>query len=66
DKFSKISRTEIDNNFAGGSGGGATLTPIAFLVVGKNGVEIINTTQISNIEKVVDIAKDIVKGIVKN
>ena len=34
-----FAKNNLDANFAGGSGGGATMKPIGFLVIGKNGVE---------------------------
>ena len=53
-------RDGADSNFAGGSGGGATLTPVCFLVVGKNGVKVVNADNASTIEKIFDVAKDVV------
>lgn len=50
----------VDANFAGGSGGGATLTPVCFLVVDKNGVKVIEADKGSTIEKIFDVAKDVV------
>ena len=50
----------VDANFAGGSGGGATLTPVCFLVVGKNGVKVIEADKGNTIEKIFDVAKDVV------
>ena len=50
----------IDANFAGGSGGGATLTPVCFLVVEKNGVKVIEADKGNTIEKIFDVAKDVV------
>ena len=50
----------IDANFAGGSGGGATLTPVCFLVVGKDGVKVIEADKGNTIEKIFDVAKDVV------
>ena len=50
----------IDANFAGGSGGGATLTPVCFLVVGKNGVRVIEADKGNTIDKIFDVAKDVV------
>ena len=46
----------VDDNgyFAGASGGGATLTPIGFLVVSKDGVEMINSPQESAFSKMMD------------
>lgn len=56
----KVKRSD-EQNFAGGSGGGASLTPIGFLVVNKDGVKLVNTDQQSTIEKLFDVAKDVVK-----
>lgn len=52
----------IDANFAGGSGGGATLTPICFLVVGKNGVRVIEADKGNTIDKIFDVARDVVSS----
>ena len=52
----------IDANFAGGSGGGATLTPVCFIVVGKNGVKVIEADKGNTIEKIFDVAKDVVES----
>ncbi len=43
--------------FAGGSGGGATLTPVGFLIMDKGGVHMVNVDEQSNIEKILDVAK---------
>ncbi|MBO5866779.1 MAG: sporulation protein YtfJ [Clostridia bacterium] len=53
-----FAKNNLDANFAGGSGGGATMKPIGFLVIGKNGVEMITTEGDSTLEKIIDIAKD--------
>lgn len=50
----------IDSNFAGGSGGGATLTPVCFLVVSRDGVKIIEADKSNTIEKIFDVARDVV------
>ena len=47
-------------NFAGGSGGGATLTPVCFLVVNQDGVKVIEADKTNTIEKIFDVAKDVV------
>ena len=52
-------KNNIDGNFAGGSGGGATLKPIGFLVVDKNGVNMITTSGDTTLEKIVDLAKNL-------
>ncbi len=48
-------------NFAGGSGGGATLTPVGFLVVDREGVRVIDADKANTIDKIFDVAKDFVK-----
>lgn len=45
--------------FAGGSGGGATLTPVGFLVMDKDGIRMIGVNEESNADKILDIAKGI-------
>ena len=49
--------------FAGGSGGGCNITPIGFLVVAKDNVQFLKVETESNVEKVVDIVKDVVSKI---
>lgn len=51
----------IDANFAGGSGGGASLTPVCFLVVSKDGVKVVEADKTNTIEKIFDVAKDVVQ-----
>ncbi|MEG1527717.1 MAG: spore germination protein GerW family protein [Clostridia bacterium] len=48
-----------DNQFAGGSGGGASVTPVGFLVVNKDGVKIIKAQEESAFTKIIDTAKTI-------
>lgn len=51
----------IDNaNFAGGSGGGASLTPVCFLVIDKHGVKILDADKGNTFDKIFDVARDIV------
>lgn len=45
-------------NFAGGSGGGASLTPVGFLVVDKLGVRVIDADKSNTLDKIFDVAKD--------
>lgn len=51
--------------FAGGSGGGCNLTPIGFLSISENSVDFIKITPDNNVEKLIDIANNIVKSIKK-
>lgn len=48
-------------NFAGGSGGGATLTPVGFLVVDRDGVRVLDADNSNTVDKIFDVAKDFVK-----
>lgn len=56
-----FAREGADANFAGGSGGGATLTPVCFLVVSKDGVKVVDADKSNTVEKIFDVAKDVVK-----
>jgi len=58
-----IVREGFSNKFAGASGGGASLTPVGFLVIDKNGVRMINTPEESSAGKILDIAKEILKNV---
>ena len=49
----------VDANFAGGSGGGASLTPVCFLVINKDGVKVLDTDTTSTFDKIFDVVKDI-------
>lgn len=54
-------RTIGHNNFGGGSGSGVSITPVAFLTVGKNAE--INLIQIGNSEvSVIDRACDLIEN----
>lgn len=46
-----------EGNFAGGSGGGATLTPVGFLVIDRSGVRMIESG--GALDKIADAAKNI-------
>lgn len=51
-----------DANFAGGSGGGATLTPVCFLVIDRDGVKVVEADKTNTVEKIFDVAKDVVNS----
>lgn len=55
-------KEQRDDYFAGATGGGATLSPIGFLVVDQDGVRIIKAQEQSNVEKLIDVAKDVIKN----
>lgn len=48
--------------FAGGSGGGCNLIPLGFLIISKDKVEFLKVDCESNMEKVIDIANNIIKS----
>ena len=50
------------SNFAGGSGGGASVTPVGFLIIDRDGVRVIEADKESTANKIFDVAKDIVKS----
>ncbi|MBB5172750.1 GerW family sporulation protein [Texcoconibacillus texcoconensis] len=55
---------EKKNPFGGGSGGGVSITPIAFLVVGTQGVNMVHLDQQTHIyEKLMDFAPQVVDKI---
>ncbi len=45
--------------FAGGSGGGATLTPIGFLIMDSEGIRMLGANEQSSADKILDFAKGI-------
>lgn len=55
----RFSRFEPQSNFAGGTGGGATLTPVGFLVVDQNGVRVIEAEKSNFLDKILDTARGI-------
>lgn len=58
-KSAKRRSAADDANFAGGSGGGASLTPVCFLVINKDGVKVLDTDKSSTFDKIFDVARDI-------
>ena len=53
-----------DNAFGGGSGGGVSITPVAFLVVGKTGVQLLPLDSQTHIyERLIDLAPQIMEKI---
>ncbi|MCM1195038.1 MAG: hypothetical protein NC099_02660 [Corallococcus sp.] len=55
----KSLKRENNSNFAGGSGGGASLTPVCFLIINKDGVKVLDTEKSNTLEKIFDVAKDL-------
>ncbi|MDD3831965.1 MAG: spore germination protein GerW family protein [Clostridia bacterium] len=65
-EYGKKKKVKLDNQFAGGTGGGATLSPVGFLVINNDGIKILKTDQQSNLSKIVDVAVDMLKEIGKD
>lgn len=55
-----FARAGLDSNFAGGSGGGASLVPVGFLIVDRDGVRMMETTGGGVLDKIVDAARSFV------
>ena len=53
-----------EQNFGGGVGGGVTISPVAFLVVQKSGVKMINVDQASPLDRLVDMAPDVLEKVI--
>lgn len=48
-----------DSQFAGGSGGGATMTPVGFLVIRDNEIKMLKINDTSPADKLIDLTKEI-------
>ena len=55
-------KAKNDSNFAGGSGGGATLSPVGFLITNKDGVKLIKFDGETTFQKVVDVASSLIEA----
>jgi len=62
----KILKNSYSKQFAGGTGGGATPAPRGLLGFSGRGVKMVKLCEQSNLEKIVDVTKDIVERFVKN
>lgn len=56
-----FSRAGVDSNFAGGSGGGASMVPVGFLVIDRDGVRMMDIDNASVLDKIVDVARTFVE-----
>ncbi|MDQ0174561.1 GerW family sporulation protein [Bacillus chungangensis] len=55
------SNGKLENPFGGGSGGGVSITPIAFLIVNNSGVKMLHLDQNTHLlEKIMDMAPGVV------
>lgn len=58
-------KNKKDSQFAGGSGGGATVSPVGFLIVEEEGIKLMRFDGQSNLSRIVDAAADLIKEGVK-
>lgn len=64
DSRSDAHNAQVALPFGGGSGGGVSITPIAFLVVGKQGVKVVPLDNQTHIyERLIDLAPQVVEKI---
>ena len=52
-------------SFGGGAGGGITISPVAFLVVSNGNVRMITVSQSSPLDKIIDLAPEIIDKVLK-
>lgn len=52
-------------SFGGGAGGGITISPVAFLVVSHGNVRMITVSQASPLDKIIDLAPEIIDKLLK-
>ena len=64
DKDGKERGREDDKSFGGGSGGGVSISPVAFLVVSKTGVQLLPLDSQTHIyERLIDLAPQVLEKI---
>lgn len=64
--FGKNSVATTDSNFGGGSGGGATIEPVAFMVVGKEEIKLMPVEKnTSPAQEIIDSVPTILDKVVK-
>ena len=60
----KGTSTMTDHPFGGGSGGGVSITPIAFLIVNSSGIKMVHIDENTHLyEKLIDFAPQVVEKI---
>lgn len=52
-------------SFGGGAGAGVSISPVAFLVVSNNTVRLLPVNQTSAIDKIIDMAPDVIENVMK-
>lgn len=59
-------RRETEYPFSGGSGGGMSVQPIGFLVIKRNGIELVKIEQKGAIEKLIEAIPEVANFLNKN
>jgi len=68
DYSSQVTKDEqVDSKFpfAGGSGAGVSVSPVAFMVCGQNQIKLLHVSENSAIEKVLDLVPGLVEKIIE-
>ncbi len=64
--FGQKNLANSDSNFGGGSGGGATIEPVAFMVVGKEEIKLMPVEKVSSpAQEIIDSVPTLLDKIVK-
>ncbi|MBO5409094.1 MAG: GerW family sporulation protein [Clostridia bacterium] len=59
-------KTDVEKqSFGGGAGGGVSISPVAFLVVSNGSVRMLPVDQTSTVDKIIDLAPDLVEKVLK-
>ena len=59
---SEFGKKEKDSMFGGGSGGGVTISPVAFMVVGQNQIKLLPIdSQTSPVERIIELVPDLIE-----
>lgn len=63
--FGTPSENVDKQSFGGGAGAGVSISPVAFLVVSNNTVRLLPVSQTSAIDKIIDMAPDVIENVMK-
>jgi sporulation protein YtfJ len=53
--------SEKQNPFAGGSGAGVSINPVAFMIVGNNNIKLLPVEVNSSLEKIIDLVPELIE-----
>jgi sporulation protein YtfJ len=63
--FGTPSESIDKQSFGGGAGAGVSISPVAFLVVSNNTVRMLPVSQTSALDKIIDMAPDVIENVMK-